>query len=73
MTNGRRARHSLIDAQRLSRVFDIIPRAGNVTLEGLTITGGETSTAGAGGGAIRSLSDGLLTVLNSVVSNSASG
>lgn len=65
-----------IDAQELSRVFNITATSGNFTLVGLTLTGGRTVASGSQGrgGAIRSLTTGNLTIDKSTVSgNSTSG
>ena len=70
-----------IDANGLSRVFNITVGAGNVTLNGLSLTGGRTTgdnlnsadLTHAGGG-IRFLSDGALTLTSSTISgNSTAG
>jgi hypothetical protein len=47
------------------RVIDIAESAGNVTIEGLTLSGGRVSTDG--GGAIRLQGSGMLTVRDSVI------
>ncbi|TWU24605.1 choice-of-anchor Q domain-containing protein [Bythopirellula polymerisocia] len=70
-----------IDANGLSRIFNITVGAGNVTLDGLSLTGGRTTgdnlnsadLTHAGGG-IRFLSDGALTLASSILSgNSTAG
>src|SRR5262249_57778592 len=53
-----------INAQLNSRVFDATNTTGNVTLNGLTLTNGKTTASGSAGsgGAIRSVTSGLLTL-----------
>ena len=56
-----------IDAQQQSRIFDITATTGDYTIDGLTLTGGkptgfEGGPAAFNGGAIRSLTTGLLTL-----------
>jgi CSLREA domain-containing protein len=71
---GLGAAQTVIDAQHNSRIFDVTATAGDVTLDGLTLTGGQTTAPDEPGGAIRSLSSGTLTVRNSTVSgNSTQG
>jgi CSLREA domain-containing protein len=71
---GLGAANSVLDAQQKSRVFDVSVTAGDVTLDGLTLTGGRTTAAGDGGGAIRFQSHGTLTVRDCVISgNSTQG
>jgi CSLREA domain-containing protein len=69
-----------IDAQGHSRIFDIAampPTAGDVTLDGLTLTGGKTTGSAPSndftyfGGAIRSLSGGMLTLRNCTLTGNA--
>ena len=67
----------VIDAQSNSRIFNFTATAGDFSIEGLTLTNGKT-TADNGlfdsfqsGGAIRSLTSGLLTLTDSVVSGSS--
>jgi predicted outer membrane repeat protein len=65
-----------IDANQLSRIFNITATTGDFTLGGLTLTGGRTTaTSIAGrGGAIRSFTTGNLTLDQSTVSgNSTAG
>lgn len=69
-----------IDAQQDSRIFDITATTGDVTLAGLSLTGGRTtvdstfSDSVGRGGAIRSLTSGSLTLDQSTVSgNSTEG
>lgn len=52
------------------RVMNIAESAGDVTIEGLTLTGGRVADSLEAGGAIQFLSDGLLTIRDSVVSGS---
>lgn len=69
---GLGAKNSVIDAQMNSRVFDI--EVGDVTLDGLTVTGGHTTDISEGGGGIRFLSSGMLTISHSTISgNSTTG
>ena len=59
-----------IDAGGHSRIFDILSSAGDVTIDGLTLTGG---SAAGNGGAIQADTSGTLTISDSVVSeNTAS-
>ena len=44
---GLGAKNTVIDAEGNSRVFEVAPSAGNVTLSSLTVTGGETTAASA--------------------------
>ncbi len=69
-----------IDAQQQSRIFNITATTGDYTLAGLTLTGGRTigdnvfPASTYSGGAIRSVSDGGLTLTSSTVSgNSTTG
>jgi hypothetical protein len=71
------ALNSVIDAQRVSRVFNIKNTAGDVTLQGMTITNGLTTSddsagsgAGAGGGILFS-SSGTLTLIDTAVNVNA--
>jgi len=67
---GLGASNTTLDAQRLSRIFDITAAAGAVTLDGLTLQNG--FVASADGGAVYSAS--ALTVKNSeIVSNISYG
>jgi hypothetical protein len=71
--NGPGADQLTIDAQGQSRVFDIGASEGDFTLAGLIITGGKTTQDNSGvnsetthsGGAIRSITTGVLTIQNS--------
>jgi CSLREA domain-containing protein len=56
-----------INANQVSRVFNITATTGNFVLNHLTITGGKTTAAGANGGAIRSLTSGSLSLIASTV------
>ena len=66
-----------IDANELSRIFNITATTGDFTLGGLTLTGGRTTDQRfqtGRGGAIRSLTTGNLTLDQSTVSgNSTAG
>lgn len=66
--NGAGVDLTVLDAQQASRAFNITNTAGNVTLQGLTITHGKTTADGQGGGGIRSASAGTLTLANVNVS-----
>ncbi len=57
-----------IDAQQQSRVFNIVSTTGDFTLAGLTLTGGRTLASDESGGAIRSITAGMLTIDRSTVS-----
>ncbi|MGL4514596.1 MAG: choice-of-anchor Q domain-containing protein [Lacipirellulaceae bacterium] len=59
-----------INANLRSRVFSITAATGDVTLAGLNLTGGRTP-ASSGGGGIRSISSGLLTLRECAVTNNA--
>jgi len=67
------AENVTIDANQLSRIFNITVTAGDFTLGGLVLTRGRTTSSGAlgGGGAIRSVTSGLLTIDQSTVSGSS--
>ena len=70
---GASADATIIDAQGLSRIFDITGSA-SVTLENMTLIRGTTTGPGEGGGAIRSVSSGMLTIVRSTLSgNSTTG
>ena len=60
-----------IDAQRNSRIFNITATTGDFAIAGLTITGGRTRLEDASGGAIRSLTDGNLTIDQSTISGNS--
>lgn len=64
---GNGAANTVIDAQQLSRIFDITAGAIDTTLDGLTLRNGLSSNNS--GGAIRSLADSgtLLTIRNSIL------
>jgi hypothetical protein len=68
---GLDAAHTVIDAQQHSRIFDITATAGDVTLDGLTLTGGRTTALAEYGGAIRSMSGGTLVIINSTVTGNS--
>ncbi|MCA9210683.1 MAG: hypothetical protein KDA55_20130, partial [Planctomycetales bacterium] len=59
-----------ISAQNNSRIFDLTASAGDVTIEQLTLAGGQTPD-GESGGAIRSLTSGTLTVSNAAITGSS--
>jgi len=74
-----------IDAQRQSRIFHIAAKTGDFTIAGLSLTAGRTTDPqppvqvafgqdgdllGGEGGAIRSLTDGTLTIIDSTISGS---
>lgn len=56
-----------IDAQRLSRIFNITATTGDFTLAGLTLRGGQTTANSDHGGAIRSVTSGMLTIGQSTI------
>lgn len=56
-----------IDALGNSRLFDLSASAGDVTIQDMTLTGGQ-SPSGESGGAIRSFVSGTLTISDSVIS-----
>ena len=70
-----------IDAQQQSRIFNITAATGDSSISGLTLTQGQTTGDNAdhddttfNGGAIRSITDGLLTIDSSVITgNSTTG
>ncbi len=68
---GLGAKNTVIDAEGNSRVFEVAPSAGNVSLSSLTVTGGETTAALADGGGILFLSPGVLTLSNVAVTNNS--
>jgi autotransporter-associated beta strand protein len=68
---GNGAGNTIIDAQQLSRIFDIAGSAGDVTLDGLTLQNGRTTGTGENGGAIRFLSAGTLTINDSTITANA--
>ncbi|MFO0798581.1 MAG: choice-of-anchor Q domain-containing protein [Gemmataceae bacterium] len=65
---GNGAANTVIDAQKLSRIFNIF-NAGDVTLTGLTLTNGKATNND--GGAVLFESSGTLTVSNSTLSGNA--
>jgi hypothetical protein len=74
------AENVTIDAHQLSRIFNITATIGDVTLGGLNLTGGKTtgdnfiSESTFRGGAVRSVTSGLLTLDQSTLSgNSTTG
>ncbi len=62
-----------IDAAGASRVIDVAETDADVMLSGVTITGGATTQRDAGGGGIRFLATGSLTLTQSVVTNNHTG
>lgn len=64
---GPGATNLTLNAQTTSRAFYISPSAVDVTIQGLTLTGGDSGT-GNSGGAIFSAASGLLTIADSVIS-----
>jgi CSLREA domain-containing protein len=68
---GLGANRTTIDARRGSRVFDITNLAGDVTLDGLTLTGGLAAGAGNHGGAVRFASPAALTINQSTIHGNA--
>lgn len=64
----------IINADQLSRVFNITTASGDFAFLGLTMTGGRTTAAFADGGAINSSTSGLLTFDQCTISgNEAAG
>ena len=61
--------NTVIDGQKLSRVFSIMDTAGDVMLDSLTVTGGKTRANVAAGGGIYDNSLGLLTLSHSIVTS----
>jgi hypothetical protein len=59
-----------IDAQELSRIFNISATLGDFTIDGLTLTNGKTTGDANGGGAILSQSSGNLFITDCIVINS---
>ena len=68
---GLGASQTIIDAQQQSRVIDIPQSGGDLTLTGLTVTGGKTSTNQDHGGGIRMRWAGTLTLNQSIVSGNS--
>jgi CSLREA domain-containing protein len=64
--------NTTIDAHQNSRIFDIANAAGDVTLNGLTLTNGRSGT-GQEGGAIRSLGTRTLSLGDCRISNNSAG
>src|SRR5262249_6612463 len=69
---GLGAAHTTIDAQHNSRIFGVSSSAGDVTLDGLTLTGGGTTDQFFGGGAIAFNSPCTLSVQNSILTGNSS-
>lgn len=69
--NGLGATNTVIDAQLNSRVFSLTQTAGDVTFDGLTVTGGRTDIDGYRGAGIYSYSAGNFTLSNSTVTGNA--
>jgi len=74
---GLGASNTIVDALQNSRIFNITSTAGNVALDGLTLTNGKTTlnnstggpdNTGGSGGAITCVSSGTLAISNSVLS-----
>lgn len=72
---GNSAISTVIDAQTTSRIFDIAAAAESVTLSNLMLKDGRTTADGVAGagGAVRSLSSGLLTISQSTLSGNSTG
>ena len=76
---GRGLSNTIIDAQQMSRVFDITTTAGNVQLNGMTLKQGRTTSNNVSpfggpvnnGGAIRSLTTGTLTISDSLLTGNS--
>ncbi|MFN0050740.1 MAG: choice-of-anchor Q domain-containing protein [Planctomycetales bacterium] len=71
--NGLGARNTTITADGQSRVFTVQAGSGDVTLSGMTITGGRTTADNEKGAGIQFLSGGTLTVIESVISSNQTG
>lgn len=68
---GNGATNTIVDAQAMSRIFDM-DLTGDVTLDGLTLNNGHTTGSDGEGGAIRFLTtSGTLTIQNSTLSGNA--
>jgi CSLREA domain-containing protein len=72
---GNSAISTVIDAQTTSRIFDIAATAGAVTLSNVMLKNGRTTASGVAGagGAVRSLSSGLLTISQSTLLENFTG
>jgi CSLREA domain-containing protein len=70
---GLGAKSTIVDAQGNSRVFDVTPRAGDVALNGLTVTGGKTTADNGYGAGIQFLSSGHLTITGSAITGNQTG
>lgn len=71
---GNGASNTVIDAQQNTRIFNIRPTAGDVTLSSLMLKNGRTTADYERGGAIQSTSNGTLTITQSTLSgNSTTG
>jgi predicted outer membrane repeat protein len=75
--NGLDDERLTIDAQHQSRIFNVSQISGDVTLRGLTLTGGRTTGSGEyyddlsyAGGTIRSLTSGKLTIAGTTIRDS---
>ncbi|MCA9053940.1 MAG: hypothetical protein KDA75_08895, partial [Planctomycetaceae bacterium] len=66
---------TVIDAQQLSRIFDVAGDGTDLTLDSLTLRNGRTTDSSSAGGAIRSLATATssITIVNSAVSNNSTG
>jgi len=69
---GAATSNTIIDAQKLSRVFEIADTAGNVTFERLDIINGQITTEGEHGGGINSNSTGELQLIYCTVTQNTS-
>src|SRR5262249_18610997 len=65
---GLGARMTIIDAGGSSRVFDVARSGSDLTLKGVTVTGGKTTADDDDGGGIRMKWAGTLTVIESSIS-----
>jgi hypothetical protein len=68
---GLGATNTVVDAQLDSRVFRLTQSAGDVTFDGLTVTGGRTNADASRGAGVYSYSSGTLTLSNSTVTANA--
>jgi hypothetical protein len=68
---GLGAAQTTVNGQNATRLFDITEVAGDVTFDGLKLTGGKTTVDFQPGGAIRARFAGELTIQNSVISGNA--
>jgi CSLREA domain-containing protein len=69
---GLGAANTVIDAQQLSRIFNVAASAGGLVLDGLTLTGGRTTGQEQRGGALLVQSEGTtLEIRNSAITGSS--